>query len=263
MGFARAFGVMVYRQLKRFVKARGRLVMTLAQPIIWIVFFGVGMGSVFSFSNPVAESFIKQVFGGLDYMTFLTTGVVGMTVFLGSFISGITVLWDKQFGFLKETLVAPAPRSAIILGRSFGDTLVVLLQAAIIALVAKAVAPSINLAGLPAALAYGLILGMGLASAGIVISLRMTTPESFQVVMNFVMMPLMFLSGVFYPLDRLPLWAKAIATANPLTYAVDGVRYWLTGASAYGPLKDLVILSAISAVFIALSVWEFRRATLD
>ncbi len=263
MGFAKAFGVMVYRQLKRFVKARGRLIMTFVQPLIWIFFFGVGMGSVFSFSNPVAESFIKQMFGGLDYMTYLTTGVVGMTVFLGSFISGITVLWDKQFGFLKETLVAPAPRSAVILGRAFGDTLVVLLQATIIALVAKAVAPSINLLGLPGALLYGFILGMGLTSAGIVISLRMTTPESFQVVMNFVMMPLMFLSGVFYPLDRLPEWAKAIATANPLTYAVDGVRYWLTGVSMHDPLTDLAVLVGLSAVFIALAAYEFSKATIE
>jgi len=263
MGFARAFGVMVYRQLKRFIKARGRLVMTFVQPLIWIFFFGVGMGSVFSFSNPMVESFIKQMFGGLDYMTYLTTGVVGMTVFIGSFISGITVLWDKQFGFLKETLVAPAPRSAIILGRAFGDTLVVLLQATIIALIGKAIAPSINLAGLPGALLYGFVLGMGLTSAGIAISLKMTTPESFQVVMNFVMMPLMFLSGVFYPLDRLPEWAKAIATANPLTYAVDGIRYWLTGASMHDPLTDLAVLAGLSAVFVGLAVYEFGKATIE
>jgi len=289
-----AFYVMVYRQIKRFVRARSRVVTMFVQPVLWIFFFGLGMGAVFTFTssstdlskllppdlannpsfarvlpelakalNDAVNSMIRKQFGGLDYVTFLTTGVVAMTIFLGSFMSGVSVIWDKQFGFLKETLVAPAPRTLVILGRSVGDAIVTLFQATIIALIAKAIAPGINLLGLPLALAYGFIMALGFASAGIAIAVKMNSPEGFQMIMNLLIMPLQFLSGIFFPIDRMPEWAQWIAYVNPLTYAVDGIRYWLTGVSRFNPLLDVALLTGLSAVLIAVASALFEKATIE
>ncbi len=258
-----AFTIMVYRQLKRFIRARSRIVALIVQPVMWIFLFGMGMGGVFSFNNPMIEQFVKQQFGGLDYITFLTTGVIGMSVFMGSFLSGISVIWDKQFGFLKETLVAPAPRSMVILGRIFGDALIVLLQASIIALIARTVSPTINILYLPIALIYGMFLALGFTSAGIALALKMRSMEGFQMIINFIMMPVMFLSGIFFPVDRMPDWAQLIARINPLTYAVDGIRYWLTGTSLNDPLVDLAVLVVISAILMLIAVKLFEKTTIE
>ncbi len=263
MAAIHAFNVMVYRQLKRFLRARSRVVTMLVQPVMWIFFFGLGMGGVFKFNDPMIDAFIKQQFGGLDYVTFLTTGVIAMSMFMGSFISGVSVLWDKQFGFLKETLVAPAPRSLIILGRAVGDSIVTLLQGAAIALIAKLISPGLRLEGLPIALAYGFILSMGFISAGVALATKVNSPEGFHMIVNLLMMPLMFLSGVFFPVDRMPDWAQWMAMVNPLTYAVDGMRYWLTGTSSYDPALDVAILTALSIVLIALAIRLFEKTTVE
>ncbi len=262
MSFSTAFTVMVYRQLKNFLRARSRVVATLIQPMMWILLFGLGMGSVLNVGGPAA-TFIRSVFEGLDYTTFLATGVVGMSVFLGSFMSGISILWDKQLGFLKVTLVSHAPRSAIIIGRMVGDSIVTVIQATAIILVARAISSSITLVYIPIALAYCFILSICFASIGTTIALRMRSIEGFQTIMNFIVMPVMFLSGVFYPVDRLPTWAQIIAFVNPLTYGVDGIRYWLTGASMMDPLKDLAILTIITVIFLALAIRAFENTTIE
>ncbi|MEM2681968.1 MAG: ABC transporter permease, partial [Zestosphaera sp.] len=109
------FLTMTYRQLKRFINARSRVLMSIVNPVMWLVFFGLGWSNVFNFPGA------KTIFGGLDYLTYLASGMVAMTIMMGSFISGVSVIWDKQFGFLKETLVAPVSRAEVILGRAFGD----------------------------------------------------------------------------------------------------------------------------------------------
>jgi len=255
--------IMIYRQVKRYIGARSRVVMTFVQPVMWIFFFGLGMGSLFTFNNPYIDTLIKQQFGGLDYITFLTSGVVAMTIFTASFISGVSVIWDKQFGFLKETLVAPAHRASIIIGRSIGDALTILLQATIITLISKAIAPGLRLAGLLPALIYGFILSLGLISLGIAIATKMTSPEGFQMIVNLIMMPLQFLSGIFFPISRLPDWAQIIAKLNPLTYAVDGMRYWLTGVSTFDPLIDVALLVALSGILMIIAVRLFEKATIE
>ncbi len=255
--------VMIYRQTKRYIGARSRVVITFVQPVMWIFFFGLGMGSLFTFNNPYIDTLMKQQFGGLDYITFLTSGVIAMTIFTVSFISGVSVIWDKQFGFLKETLVAPAHRSSIIIGRSIGDALTILLQATIITMISKAIAPGLKLTGLLPALVYGFILSLGLISLGIAIATKMTSPEGFQMIVNLVMMPLQFLSGIFFPINRLPEWAQIIARLNPLTYAVDGIRYWLTGVSVFDPIIDMVLLVVLSGVLTVIAIRMFEKATIE
>ena len=210
---------LIYRQLKRWAISRSRLISTIIQPLLWIIFLGIGFGTVFSAqsiepSNLIGNStvaryidptvvkslisrYFKAVFGGIDYMTFLITGMASMTAFIGSFISGISVIWDKQFGFLKETLVAPASRKAVILGRVIGDSIINTVQSLIIILLALLVSSQINPWGIPAALLYIFIMSLGFTSLGVAISLKFSSMEGFQMIVNILTMPLMFMSGVF------------------------------------------------------------------
>lgn len=257
MGFIKAFYVMVYRQVKRYVSARSRVLMTVVNPLIWVVFFGLGWSNVFNFPGATA------IFGGLNYITYLASGMISMTIFMGSFISGVSVIWDKQFGFLKETLVAPAPRSAIILGRAFGDSVTTVIQGGMILALMFLIAPGLRVEGVIPALIYGLMLATGFTSLGITLSLKFSSTEGFQMIVNLLTMPLLFMSGIFYPISNMPDWMKAVAYVNPLTYAVDGMRYWLTGVSNFNPLYDVALLTILTLALTALAVRTFEKATIE
>ncbi|MEZ0346371.1 MAG: ABC transporter permease [Infirmifilum sp.] len=248
---------MVYRQIKRFVNARSRLVMTIVQPLMWLVFFGLGMGRAFSF--PGASS----MFGGLDYLSFLASGMVSMTIIMGSFMSGISVIWDKQFGFLKETLVAPASRAEIILGRALGDSLVINLQALIILALVYLLAPGLRIQGVVPVVVYGILLSLGFASLGIALSVKLSSMEGFQMIVNLITQPLLFMSGIFFPLTTMPSWMRTIAYLDPATYAVDGMRYWLTGVSYFDPMLDVLLLVVLTSILLVVGVKAFESATVE
>ncbi|ABL78988.1 ABC transporter permease [Thermofilum pendens] len=253
----RGLATMVYRQVKRFVNARSRLVMSVVQPVTWLVFFGMGWSRAFSFPGA------RAMFGGLDYLSYLASGMVAMTIIMGSFMSGISVIWDKQFGFLKETLVAPASRAEIIIGRALGDSLVVVFQSLIIMALMFLVAPGLNPYGVLPAVGYGLLLSLGFASIGIALSTKITSMEGFQMIVNLVTMPLLFLSGIFYPINTMPDWMKVLAYLDPATYAVDGMRYCLTGVSSIDPRVDVGLLVALTSVFLVVAAKSFEKTTIE
>ncbi|MEM0002319.1 MAG: ABC transporter permease [Desulfurococcaceae archaeon] len=280
-----AFTAVMYRQLKRWWNARSRVLMTVLNPLIWMVFLGLGWGSIFNpqntpmvpglpsipgvidaFRNAI-DNYFKQLFGGVSYVAFMVSGMVVMTAFMGSFISGISVIWDKQFGFLKETLVAPAPRGLIILGRIIGDSIVTTLQSLIIVLLSQVLTNEVNILNTPFAVLYVLVMSIGFTSLGTVLSLKFSSMEGFQMVVNLLTMPLVFMSGVFYPVTTMPDWMKIMAKVNPLTYSVHAVRYWLTGSNTgfeyMNPTTDLLILSNFTVVMIALAVKVFEKTTLE
>jgi ABC-2 type transport system permease protein len=248
---------MVYRQVKRFVNARSRLVMSIVQPIIWFVFFGMGWSRAFSFPGA------RQMFGGLDYLSYLASGMVAMTILTGSFMSGLSVIWDKQFGFLKETLVAPASRKEVIIGRALGDSLVVVFQSLVILTLMFFLAPGLNPYGVVPAVLYGLMLALGFASIGIALSTKLSSMEGFQMIVNLITMPLLFLSGIFYPINTMPDWMKILAYLDPATYAVDGMRYWLTGVSSIDPALDIGLLTVLTVIFLVFAARVFEEATIE
>ncbi|MEM4054008.1 MAG: ABC transporter permease, partial [Desulfurococcaceae archaeon] len=213
------------------------------------------------------DNYFKQLFGGVSYVAFMVSGMVVMTAFMGSFISGISVIWDKQFGFLKETLVAPAPRGLIILGRIIGDSIVTTLQSLIIVLLSQVLTNEVNVLNTPFAVLYVLVMSIGFTSLGTVLSLKFSSMEGFQMVVNLLTMPLVFMSGVFYPVTTMPDWMNMIAKVNPLTYSVHAVRYWLTGSNTgfeyMNSTTDLLILSSFTVVMIALAVKVFEKTTLE
>ena len=253
----RAFLSMVYRQIKRFWRGKSRVIGAIINPLIWLVFFGLGWSKVFD--SPMA----KQIFGGIDYISFLAPGLMTMGLFTASFISGVTVIWDKQFGFLKETLVAPASRKSIIAGRIVGDAFISLIQGFIILLFTFPLAKSLKISGFAPVLLVGFILSIAISSLGVSLSLKMASMEGFQMIMMVVMMPLIFLSGAIYPIDTMPKWMQYVAHVNPLTYAVDASRNLLLGISKFSLLLDFSVLSIIALVFLATAMLLFERATIE
>ncbi len=253
-----AFVAMLYRQLKRFVRAKVRVIMTVAMPVIWIAFYGIGWASTLNF--PGIELIL-----GTDYLSFMIPGVIAMTIFISSFMSGMAVIWDKQFGFLKEVLVAPTPRWQSISGRIFGDSIVASLQGIVLALLGFAVAPSLSLGGLPVVALVSFLTALGFTSIGIAIasSKAFKSVEAFQGLVNILMMPLIFASGAFFPLTNVPSWFKAISYLDPLTYSTDAMRGALAGVSQFGLYEDLSALIAFSLISVALAIAVFERSTLD
>lgn len=276
-----AFTAMVYRQLKRWISSRARVVSVLLQPFLWLFFIGVGFGSIFNggvyiqFENlpipinttQIIQSYFNKLFGGVDYVTFIVSGLVVVTAFIGSFISGISVIWDKQFGFLKESLVAPASRKIIILGRIVGDSIVNTVQALVVILIAAPFAGGLKLLHIPLGLIYIFITALGFTGLGILISLKFSSMEGFQMIVNLITMPLMFMSGVFYPLTQMPQWMQIVSKINPLTYSVHGVRYWLTGADVGFEYMhwsmDLLVIFGFAAILLAVASEMFEKTTIE
>jgi ABC-2 type transport system permease protein len=276
------FIAMVYRQVKRWWSARSRVITTIVNPLIWIIFLGLGWGAVFqpgSINSPsipgipvnviakTIEEYFNRLFGGVDYITFMVSGMAAMTVFMASFLGGISVIWDKQFGYLKETLVAPAPRWLVITGRIVGDSIVNTLQSLIIILLGFAITTRINPIGIPVALVYLFTTSIAFSSLGVIIALKLGSIEGFQMIVNLLTMPLMFMSGVFYPVNTMPDWMKVFAQFNPLSYSVHSVRYWLTGANVgleyMNPTIDITVLTLAAIVLITVAGWTFNNATVE
>ena len=253
------FFTMVYRQILRFSRSRSRIAGMFINPLIWLVFFGLGWSRVFD--NPWA----KAIFGGVDYLTYLSPGIFAMTVFNMSFVSGVSLIWDKQFGFFKEVLVAPASRRLSIMGRIVGDGIVTVLQGFIILFLTYFLAESLKISGLLPALIVGFLMSITISGFGITLALKMESTEGFQIIMMTLMMPLIFLSGAMYPIDSMPGWMKMLSYINPLTYAVDASRGYLVGTQVmkFSFKMDWGILGLLMTGSLLLATETFERARIS
>jgi len=247
---------MAYRQILRFLRAKSRVVGTILHPIIWIAFFGLGWSRALNFPQA------REIFGGVDYLTYLVPGIVAITIFTTSFMSGVSVIVDKDYGFLKEILVAPVSRSKAIFGRILGDSITSLLRGMIILTVCMLIT-QINVSAIIPVLILGILLAWTFSSIGITFALRMSSLEGFGLIMNTLTLPLMFLSGAFYPIDALPSWIKIFSYINPLTYAVDGMRYFLIGTSKFSIVVDFAVLGVLCVIFLLIGMHSFEKATIE
>jgi len=246
-----AIYILWLRSLKHFVRSKAQIVSSLGQPLLYLLALGFGLGPVF------------QQAGQGNYIQFMAPGVITMTVLFSSMFSGIGLIWDRQFGFLKETLVAPVPRIAVMLGRTLGGATVALLQGVMVLVLCVAVGfrPT-SLANLPEALLYMALIAIVFCALGTALGSRLQNMQAFPMVTSFVMMPMFFLSGALYPLDGLPTAMKYVTAANPLTYGVDGMRGALIGAWHFGAGVDFIVLVGVAALFIGLGAWSFSRIQL-
>jgi ABC-2 type transport system permease protein len=250
--------VVAYREVLRFVSERSRIVGSLAFPLLFLVIFGAGFSGTIGALAP-----------GVDFIQFMYPGIVAMTVLTSSLFAGVSVVWDREFGFLREILVAPIGRTGIVLGKAFGATFTALLQVLIILLLAPlldvALSPQIVLGLVPMVV----ILSLGLSGLGIMIASFMTSQQGFQLVVQLLIFPLIFLAGVFFPINNLPLWMEIISKLNPLTYGVDAIRQIFLGSQpalgvsvlghTMSVLEEAAFVGILGAALLAGAVWAFNR----
>jgi ABC-2 type transport system permease protein len=238
------------REMLRFFRLKSRLIGSLGAPFFFLAFLGIGFGS-----GPALPG-IPQ---GTAYVSFLTPGIIGMTLLFSSTFAGLSVLWDREFGFLKEIMVAPVSRTAIILGRTAGGVTTSIVQATIILLSGIALGMTVTgpwgvlLSFVFMILIAATFIGMGLAFAS-----RMEDMSGFSLIMNFLIFPLFFLSGALFPLDRFPAAIRILAYLNPLTYGVDGLRHSLIGTGAFALALDLAVLVVSCLAMLGLGAYLFE-----
>jgi ABC-2 type transport system permease protein len=239
------------RQLKRYVRSKPRIIAALGQPVLYLVAFGFGFGNIF------------QRAGQGDYLQFLAPGVIAMTVLFTAVFSGIELIWDRQFGFLKETLVAPVPRLMIMMGRTFGGATVALIQGLIVVAICLLAGFRVKTFGaLPLAFLYMALTAVLFTSLGTAIASLLSDFQGFQLIMNFLVMPIFFLSGALYPLDNVPKAMAVVASLDPLAYGVDGLRGALIGISHFSVATNLSVLTIVTVAFLALGSYLFSRIQL-
>lgn len=239
------------RQLKRYFRSRSRIIGSLGQPILFLVALGFGFGPVF------------QKAGQGNYIQFLTPGIIAMSVLFTAIFSGIEIIWDRQFGFLKETLVAPVPRLHIMMGRTLGGATVATFQGTIvfcISFLAGFRPSSIGSIGLT--LIFMVLTAILFTALGTAIASKLEDMQGFQLIMNFLIMPLFFLSGALFPLTGLPPVLKVITSLDPLSYGVDGMRGALEGISHFGLSTDLTVLSVMTVILLGIGSYLFSKIQL-
>ncbi len=243
-----AIYIMWLRQMKRFMRSRARLIGSLAQPLLFLVTFGFGFSSVYSEA------------GNGNFINYLAPGIVIMTIVFGSVFSGIDVMWDKQFGFLKETLVAPVPRWALMAGRTLGAATVAVIQGALVLVITFALGfqPGSWWMLIPA-LVVMVLVAIIFTAFGTAVGARLSDMQGFQLIMNFIVMPLVFLSGALFPLTGLPPVMYAIVRVNPLSYGVDAMRALLIDGGHFGLAVDFAVLIAVTAALVAIGTYLFTK----
>ena len=246
-----AIYIMWLRELKRYVRSRAQILVSLGQPALYLVALGYGFGPVFAKA------------GQGKYLEFIAPGVVGMTVLFTSVFSGMAMLWDRQFGFLRETLVAPVPRMQIMLGRTLGGATVAVIQGVLILAVCLIAGfrPG-HWVAVPASFIFVAMIAIVFAALGASIGSVIQDMQGFQFLMNFLVMPIFFLSGALFPLKNLPVWLTWITHGDPLTYGVDGLRGILVGSWQFSFAMDLGILVGLAAVLLGVSARLFSRIQL-
>jgi len=243
----KAIYVMWYRQIKRYWRSRGRMIGALGQPLLFLLALGFGLGPIYARA------------GGGDYIQFLAPGIIAMTVLFTSMFSGIEVIWDRQFGFLKETLVAPVPRLHIMIGKTLGGATVSIFQGIIVFIITLLIGFKPIYSSLPLAFLFLFLIALLFTALGVAIASQLEDMQAFPIIMNFMIMPIFFLSGTLFPLDNIPKTLSLITKFNPLTYGVDGIRGALTSYYHFNLFFDLGIITLLMIIVVALGTYLFSR----
>ena len=249
----RAFVAMVYREIKKMINSKSRIIGAITMPIMWYFFFGQGWNAALG-NSPM----IKAMFGGLSYLEFLAPGIVIMAAFMGGFTSGLSIIFDLQFGYMKELLVAPADRREIVLGRVVGGAINSTTQALLMLLVlavALGYTKVVSLIEVTAIAFVGAIIASSLAT---IMASSMRSPEGFHAIINLIMMPMMFMSGAFFPIKNLPEWLKAFAIIDPMTYPVELARGIMYGVNELGELAWIGLI-AYTVLAVSIVVKKFEK----
>ena len=223
------------------------MIAALGQPILFFLALGFGFGPVYAKA------------GGGNYIQFLAPGIMAMTILFTSMFAGMEVIWDRQFGFLRETMVAPVPRWKIMFGKTLGGATIAVLQSFIVFIITLFFGFSPSWFLLPLTLLFMFVLATAFTALGIAIASKLEDMQAFPLIMNFLIMPIFFLSGALFPLTDLPKAISIITAIDPLSYGVDGLRGTLVNASHYGLTLDLFVLSTVTLALIGIGTYLFNR----
>jgi ABC-2 type transport system permease protein len=228
-----------------------------SMPLIFLLIFGAGFGRL-----------IGQMMPGVDYIQFMYPGILAMTVLMTSVMSGISIVWDREFGFLKEVLVSPLSRSGVLAGKAVGAAIIAISQGAIMLVLAPIVNVPITLGKVLALLPLLLILSLSLSGLGLLIGARMRSQQGFQIVMQLVIFPMMFLSGIFFPVSGVATWLEVLSKLNPVTYGIDAIRQVFLGAEVAGVtvfghtmgiVDSAIVVAMAGVVLLTTAIWAFNR----
>jgi len=245
--------VIVAREFKKFIRERSRLFSTVARPLLWLFIVGAGISRLVS----------PDV--GVPYIQFIFPGILGMTILFSSIFSSISIIWDKEFGFMKEILVAPVSRFSIVIGKALSGTVVSTIQAAIILALFPFIGFKLSFFQIIGVLVICASLSFSISAFGIVLATFYESYESFSVIVNFIVMPMFFLSGAMYPVKLLPGVLKIASKINPLTYGVDSIKHVIFPfeRGRMGPdfpfIIDIAVIILTSITFVLLAGKAFER----
>lgn len=245
--------VIVAREFKKFVRERSRLFSTIARPLLWLFIVGAGMSRLVSPDT------------GVPYIQFIFPGILGMTILFSSIFSSISIIWDKEFGFMKEILVAPVSRFSIVIGKALSGTVVSTIQAAIILALFPFIGLKLGILQIIWVIIICASISFSISAFGIVLATFYDSYESFSVIMNFIIMPMFFLSGAMYPVKLLPDILRIVSKINPLTYGVDAIKHIIFNFEAgrmspdFPFIIDIIVIILTSIIFVLIAGKSFER----
>ena len=248
-----------YRDIVRFKRDRVRMFSSLGMPIVYLFVFGSGLSPA-----------MREMGGGnIDFKQFMFPGVLTMTVLFTSVFSAVSIVWDREFGFLKEVMVAPVSRVAVALGKVAGGSTVSLFQGLIVLLLAPVLGVNLSISQIVSLIGLMVMLAVMMTSLGILIAARQKSMEGFHMMMNFVLLPMFFLSGAFFPLRGVPVWMYLLSKLDPVTYGVDPLRQVslqalvppdLMHTVSFNPVTyNVMMMASFSVLFLIPAVWLFGR----
>jgi len=260
MSFLRGVYTIWYRDVLRFWRDKMRMFGMLTFPLLFLFVFGSGLSASMGLLG-----------GGVDFAQFIFPGIIGMTVLMSSFMGSMSVVWDREFGFLKEVLVAPINRASVALGQTLGSATVAMVQGALVLIFAPLIGVSLSWLTVLKLLPLMFLLAVCLGSLGILLATRIKSMEAFQVMNQLLMFPMIFLSGVFFPLHKLPAWMNVLVKINPATYGIAPIRQVVLGSSQDNPFAitlfghtlsiwhEVAIVAAFGAIMLLLAMWSFSN----
>lgn len=248
----KAIYVIIIREFKRFFRQRGRLLVTISRPLLWLFIVGAGFGSMVNMPS------------NIGYKQFLLPGIIGMTILFSSVFSSISVVWDREFGFLREMLVAPISRATIVMGKLLSGTALSLVQGTVLLLFSPLLGVKLTITNFLLMLLLMSFLSLAITAMGLFIASYLTSLEGFNVIMNFIVLPMFFLSGALYPMNSLPSILHYFTLINPLSYGVDAFKHVLFGSEGtlgaeFPLLLDIGLLSLFSIIMVVLATYSFER----